>query len=976
MRDEKKTKAQLIEELEELRRRLSESKRSIAGRRQVAKELKEGEEMYRSLVETTSDWIWEVDRDGIYTYASPKVKGLLGYEPEEIIGNTPFDLMPPDEAERVAGTFAAIARDKRPFSGLENTNVAKDGRYVVLETSGVPILDDHGDLLGYRGIDRDITEYKQAEEALRESEKRFHALSEAGFEGICIHEGGKVLASNHAFAAMLGYEPPEIVGTDALRFVKQEYLEEAKTHIREGYEQPYEVEMVRRDGSTFTAEVRARNTTYLGRPVRVGAVRDVTERRQHEDRILRQSALLQGINRVLREALTSHTDREVAQVCVAVAVEILQSELCIFGELNEKGRFDTLAYSDMSWEACKMSVEEAWQRSTDMVLRGVWAQPILEGKSMIVDEPSAHPASVGTPQGHPRLGAYLGVPLRYGDKVIGLIAVANKEGGYDAADREDLEALSTAFVEALYRKRAELELEVHRHRLEELVEERASELKATQERLSAFMDAAPCSFSLWDPELKLIDINEYGLRLFPPGTRREDVIGKNILEIDPYIQESGRIDRYREVIETGEPFHSDDLVPSPPFGDRHLSAKSFKVGDGMGAIVEDVTERARERERIERLNHLFLGLGADIIDNVEAVLNAGLDILGGDGMQYCRLQDDKLSSIIVTPGSSTFTVTDHPESHICCLIIHGDSEGAVVVEDVWNIPNAEEYEEVREYGHRSFVGYPVRLGSRIIGCLSLYSRAERSFSMDELETLGTLAQIISIDEERLAREERLKDFIDIASHELRHPIAVMKGYAILLKEKEDQIDEEIRREALEAIDRGADHLNALVLELLDTTRIERGEFTLARSEVSLRALVEQSLLEVDAKEKGDVVKVNVDENIGVLNVDPGKITRLLSALLENAVKFAPPGSEIEVDVRLSGDEVVVSVLDRGEGIPEEEWERIFERFYQVGEARYHSIPGIGLGLYIARQIAEAHGGRIWCESHEGGGSIFRFFLPL
>ncbi len=600
MRDERKTKAQIIEELEGLRRRCSESERSIAGFRQVAKGLEEVVEMYRSLVENTSDWIWEVDRDGIYTYVNPKATELLGYEPEEIIGRTPFDFMPPDEAKRVAEAFAAIAREKRPFLALEKTNVAKDGHNVVLETSGVPILDDQGNLLGYRGIDRDITEHRKIEEALHESEKRFHAMSEASFEGIYIHATGEVLACNLAFASMLGYEPSEIVGTDALRFVKREYLEGVKTRIREGYEGAYEIEMVRRDGSTFMAEVRARNITYSGRPVWVTAVRDVTERKQYEDRILRQTALLQGIIRVLREALTSHTDREVAQICVAAAVEILRSELCICGELNERGRFDTLACSNKGWEACKASVEEAWQRSMDMVPHGLWVLPVLEGKSVIIDEPSAHPASAGSPEGHPWIGSYLGVPLRHGDKIIGMIAVANKEGGYNAADREDLEALSVAFVEALYHKRAESELEVHRHRLEELVEERASELRAAQERFSVFMETAPCSFSLWDSELRLLDANECGLRWFSPGAIKESVIGNNICEIDPYIGQSGLIDRYRRAIEAGEPFHFDDLVSSPRFGDRHLSVKSFKVGDGMGTIIEDITERARSEEALKR----------------------------------------------------------------------------------------------------------------------------------------------------------------------------------------------------------------------------------------------------------------------------------------------------------------------------------------------------------------------------------------
>jgi PAS domain S-box-containing protein len=405
------------------------------------------------------------------------------------------------------------------------------------------------------------------------------------------------------------------------------------------------------------------------------------------------------------------------------------------------------------------------------------------------------------------------------------------------------------------------------------------------------------------------------------------------------------------------------------------------IRDAQGApeafitIAKDITERIHVQERINRLNHLILGLGADIIDNVEAVLHAGLDLLRADEMRYCRLQEGRLSSILVTPDASTFTVENHPESYICHMVIVGDSDGAVVVENMSELPEAEKYEEVREKGLRSFVGYPVRLDSRIIGCISLYSRAERSFSTEELETLGTLAQIISVDEERLAREEGLKEFIDVAAHELRHPIAVMKGYAIILKEGGEKLDDRTRREALESIDKGANQLSALGLELLDATRIERGEYILARSEVSLKAVIDKALQDIGAVERGSVFKVNIDESIGAVNMDPEKITQLFKALFENAIKFTPTGSDFEVDIRRDRDGIVGSIFDRGEGVPGEERERIFERFYQVGGAKHHSISGIGLGLYIAKQIVEAHGGRIWYEPREGGGSIIRFSIP-
>ena len=138
--------------------------------------LRESEERFRALTESTSDWIWELDENAVYTYASPKVKDLLGYEPDEIIGKTPFDLMPPEEAKRVAAEFDAILEARKPFDRLENANLHKDGRRVVLETSGVPFFDANGNLRGYHGIDRDITERKQAESIRQMRQEELEAL--------------------------------------------------------------------------------------------------------------------------------------------------------------------------------------------------------------------------------------------------------------------------------------------------------------------------------------------------------------------------------------------------------------------------------------------------------------------------------------------------------------------------------------------------------------------------------------------------------------------------------------------------------------------------------------------------------------------------------------------------------------------------------------------------------------------------------
>ena len=144
--------------------------------KEIENMLWDSRQRFLSLVETTSDWIWEVDKRGVYVFSNQKVEDILGYDRHEILGKTPFDFMPPKEAQKIAQIFRKFTRSRQAFSGLENTNLHRDGHEVVLETSGVPVFDEKGEYLGYRGIDRDITERKQSERALEkintELEKR------------------------------------------------------------------------------------------------------------------------------------------------------------------------------------------------------------------------------------------------------------------------------------------------------------------------------------------------------------------------------------------------------------------------------------------------------------------------------------------------------------------------------------------------------------------------------------------------------------------------------------------------------------------------------------------------------------------------------------------------------------------------------------------------------------------------------------
>jgi PAS domain S-box-containing protein len=166
--------------------------------------LREGsEERYRTLLETVSDWVWEVDENVVYTFVSPKIRDLLGYEPGEILGKTPFDLMPPDEALRVKGIFLPLAARRESFPAIENANLHKDGHLVLLETSGAPFFDADGTFRGYRGVDREIGARKRAEETIRRNEEHLHQVRK--FEAIGRLSGGMAHHLNNLMTVVTGY---------------------------------------------------------------------------------------------------------------------------------------------------------------------------------------------------------------------------------------------------------------------------------------------------------------------------------------------------------------------------------------------------------------------------------------------------------------------------------------------------------------------------------------------------------------------------------------------------------------------------------------------------------------------------------------------------------------------------------------------------------------------------------------------------
>jgi len=299
-----------------------------------------------------------------------------------------------------------------------------------------------------------------------------------------------------------------------------------------------------------------------------------------------------------------------------------------------------------------------------------------------------------------------------------------------------------------------------------------------------------------------------------------------------------------------------------------------------------------------------------------------------------------------------------------------------------------EEEEFLALGLRCRLATPLLQGARAIGMLSLVRREPDSFTADEKELAGLLGRLVAsavqniraYEAERKTVEElrRLSalraDFVSLVSHELRTPMAAVIGSARTLQERWRELSSDQREAFLELIASETGRLATLISDVLDTSRIEAGTFSFRFSNVDVGQLVRDSVATAQLGRDEVQVLAEVREPLPQIRGDPERLRQVLMNLIDNAIKYSPSGGEVEVRAYGEDGRVRVDVRDRGPGIAKEDQRLIFEKFGRVtggGIAR----PGTGLGLFIARSIAEAHGGAIDVVSSPDQGSTFTLELP-
>ncbi len=439
----------------------SDLEREVTRRKQAEEDLRRQREWLSVTLSSIGDAVIASDTSDRITFLNPVAVTLTGWQSEEALGESIRDVFRIINEKTHAPAEDLVARvlnEKRMVALANDTAlVTKDGREVPIEDSAAPILDASGNITGVVLVFHDVTQKRRAQAALLEAHERATWLARFPDENpnpvLRASADGSVLYCNrasvelHGWVCKVGQPLP-----DPLSLLVRQAMAEGK-------EVQQDVEL---GGRFYFVAV----TPFPGEGYANVYGRDITERRRAEEKISRQNKIQEATNQVFQKALTCDTEQELGRMCLTVAEELTGSKFGFIDEIGEDGNLHDIAISDPGWELCTM-YDKTGHRTVagGFKIHGLYGRVAQDGKSLLTNDPPSHPDSIGVPEGHPPLTAFLGVPFLHGGKTIGVVAVGNREGGYTEEQQQDLEAVAPTILQSLLRKRAEVALRESEQRL-------------------------------------------------------------------------------------------------------------------------------------------------------------------------------------------------------------------------------------------------------------------------------------------------------------------------------------------------------------------------------------------------------------------------------------------------------------------------------------------------------------------------------
>lgn len=395
------------------------------------------------------------------------------------------------------------------------------------------------------------------------------------------------------------------------------------------------------------------------------------------------------------------------------------------------------------------------------------------------------------------------------------------------------------------------------------------------------------------------------------------------------------------------------------------------------AVLHAIAATISETRDLERMLE-------SILESVIAVTDMNLGwiyLYDGQGQGSLQLVAEHGSMTEGEKGSHTLEAGDNPVNQVARS---GEALETIIASDA---PWPGRLEFCGDHDHL-FIGVPVLSGEYIQGVLAVLG-CNRLEVQQEVELLTAVARQIgvAVEKTQLAEEaSRMKllqeldrmrsELIANVSHDLRTPLGLIKLSGTSLLATDIDFNEKVRRELLSVILDETDRLEKIVDDLLLLAQVESGRLQLNKRRTPASVLIEQAISGMDAAVKEHLIAYEVDPPSLILNLDPDRMRQVLRNLLGNAIKYSPQGGTISIEAYADGEQAFLTVTDQGIGIPAQELERVFDRFYRLDNPITRQVRGAGLGLSVCRNMVRAHDGHIWVESTPGQGSTFFISIPL
>lgn len=401
----------------------------------------------------------------------------------------------------------------------------------------------------------------------------------------------------------------------------------------------------------------------------------------------------------------------------------------------------------------------------------------------------------------------------------------------------------------------------------------------------------------------------------------------------------------------------------------YIFAGYLAVGIVVSLVASRVREQVRQAQEREQRTVVLYRLSRELAasDSIEEVAAAIKKNTGELLECSTAIYTGRSNELLLTAADVDFPVDEHERAVATWVLVNGSTAGALT----------------RTLDASKGLYVPLKTVQGTIGVLGLYKWDNGIYDMEMIEALSSQSSVAfqrAILAEASRAAERAKEnnrlqavLLNSISHDLRTPLVSITGALSTLKQDFDSMDPLVRSEMLETAYEESLHLNRLVGNLLDITRVESGTLKLNIKPCDLRDVIGSSLRVLKDRLENREAVVDIEDGIFEVPMDFALMMRVFVNLIDNAVKYSASQSMIKISAVLEGDNVLIKVIDNGFGIPAQDLERVFDKFYRAEKPR--QIAGTGLGLSICRGVVEAHHGKIWAENNVSGGASVCMQIP-